>query len=84
MAVINRIAEYFEEMKEWRRYIHAHPELDMECHGTAAFVVERLRDFGVDEIHEKIGVSGCCRHYQRAWRGADDWAAGGYGRLADA
>lgn len=58
MAVINRIAEYFDEMKGWRRHIHAHPELDMECHETAAFVVERLREFGVDEIHEKIGVSG--------------------------
>ena len=58
MAVINRIAEYFDEMKVWRRHIHAHPELDMECHRTAAFVVERLREFGVDEIHEKIGVSG--------------------------
>ena len=58
MAVINRIAEYFDEMKGWRRHIHAHPELDMECHGTAAFVVERLREFGVNEIHEKFGVSG--------------------------
>lgn len=58
MAVINRIAEYFEEMKGWRQHIHAHPELDMECHETAAFVVERLREFGVDEIHEKIGISG--------------------------
>ena len=58
MAVINRIAEFFDEMKGWRRHLHAHPELDMECHCTAAFVVERLREFGVDEIHEQIGVSG--------------------------
>ena len=58
MAVINRIAEYFDEMKGWRRHIHAHTELDMECHGTAAFVAERLREFGVDEIHEKVGISG--------------------------
>ena len=58
MAVINRIAEYFEDMKEWRQHLHAHPELDMDCHRTAAFVAEKLRAFGVDEIHEKIGVSG--------------------------
>lgn len=58
MAVINRIAEYFDEMKQWRRHIHAHPELDMECHGTAAFVTDRLREFGVDEIHEQVGISG--------------------------
>ncbi len=27
-------------------------------HQTAAFVVERLREFGVDEIHEGIAESG--------------------------
>jgi len=58
MPVINRIAGYAEEMKTWRRWIHAHPELRLECHETAAYVAARLRDFGVDEIHERIGVSG--------------------------
>ena len=58
MPVINRIADFGEDMKTWRRWMHAHPELGLECFETAAFVVERLRDFGVDEIHEKIGVSG--------------------------
>lgn len=58
MPVINRIADFGEDMKTWRRWMHAHPELGLECFETAAFVVARLRDFGVDEIHEKIGVSG--------------------------
>ncbi len=58
MPVINRIADFGEEMKTWRRWMHAHPELGLDCHETAAYVVERLREFGVDEIHEKIGVSG--------------------------
>ncbi|MEM7438986.1 MAG: M20 aminoacylase family protein [Pseudomonadota bacterium] len=58
MPVINRIADFAEEMKTWRRHLHMNPELDLECHQTAAFVVEQLRAFGVDEIHEKIGVSG--------------------------
>ncbi len=58
MPVINRIAEYGEDMKTWRRWLHAHPELQLECFETAAYVVERLREFGVDEIHERIGVSG--------------------------
>lgn len=58
MPVINRIADYAEEMKTWRCWIHAHPELALECHETAAYVVERLKDFGVDEIHQGIGVSG--------------------------
>lgn len=58
MPVINRIAGYAEDMKTWRRHIHANPELQFECHETAAFVVERLREFGVDEIHEGIATSG--------------------------
>lgn len=58
MPIINRIADYAEEMKTWRRWMHMHPELGLECHQTAAYVVERLKEFGVDEIHEQIGVSG--------------------------
>jgi len=58
MPIINRIAEYHEDMKTWRRYLHAHPELQFDCHNTAAFVVERLREFGVDEIHPGIAQTG--------------------------
>ncbi|MFK7875279.1 MAG: M20 aminoacylase family protein [Paracoccaceae bacterium] len=58
MPVINRIAGLRDEMTEWRQYLHTIPELDMECHKTAAFVAEKLRAFGVDEVHEGIGVTG--------------------------
>ena len=58
MPVLNRIASYAEEMKGWRRYLHQHPELAFECHGTAAWIVERLRELGVDEIHEGIATTG--------------------------
>ncbi len=58
MPVINRIASYADDMKEWRRHLHQHPELGQQCHKTAAYVVERLREFGVDEIHEGIAVTG--------------------------
>ncbi|MBR2657928.1 MAG: amidohydrolase [Loktanella sp.] len=58
MPIINRIADYAEEMTGWRRHLHAHPELRFECHQTAAFVVEQLRAFGVDEIHEGIAKTG--------------------------
>lgn len=58
MPVLNRIADFAEDMKTWRRHIHMHPELGLECHGTAAFVVERLREIGVDEIHTGIAKSG--------------------------
>ena len=58
MPIINRIADYHDEMKEWRQYIHRNPELNFDCHETAAFVVKKLKEFGVDEIHEKIAESG--------------------------
>lgn len=58
MPVLNRIAAAAGEMKAWRQHLHAHPELKFACHKTAAFIVERLRSFGVDEIHEGIAESG--------------------------
>jgi hippurate hydrolase len=58
MAIINRIGDYAEDMKTWRRHLHMHPELSLDCFETAAFVVERLKEFGVDEIHEGIAHSG--------------------------
>lgn len=58
MPIINRIAEFHDDMKTWRQHIHANPELRFDCHETAAFVVARLKEFGVDEIHEGIAESG--------------------------
>ena len=58
MPVLNRIADFAPEMTAWRRHLHQHPELSFDCHGTAAFVAGRLRDFGVDEIHEGIARTG--------------------------
>jgi amidohydrolase len=58
MPILNRIASYAEEMKGWRRHLHMHPELAFECHETAAFIADRLREIGVDEIHEGIAKTG--------------------------
>ncbi|MDE0589346.1 M20 family metallopeptidase [Halocynthiibacter sp. C4] len=58
MAIINRIGDFTAEMTEWRHWMHQHPELGFECHETAAFVAEKLRAFGVDELHEGIAESG--------------------------
>ena len=58
MAVINRIAGYSEEMAAWRQHLHAHPELAFDCVNTAAFVVERLKAFGIEEIHGGFAKTG--------------------------
>ena len=58
MPVINRIADYADQMKVWRRYLHQHPELGTDCFNTAAYVVERLQEFGITDIHEGIAKTG--------------------------
>ncbi|WP_136442320.1 M20 aminoacylase family protein [Pacificoceanicola onchidii] len=58
MPVHNSIADMAETLKEWRRYIHQNPELGLECHQTAAFVVEKLKSFGISEIYTGIATSG--------------------------
>ena len=58
MPVINSIAAMQPEMTEWRRWLHRHPELAFDLPETAGFVAEKLRAFGVDEVHEGIATSG--------------------------
>ncbi|MFG6563645.1 M20 aminoacylase family protein [Sulfitobacter sp. 1A13421] len=58
MPVVNRINAFAEDMTAWRRHLHGIPELAFDCHETAAFVAERLRAFGVDELHEGIATTG--------------------------
>ncbi|NDV97797.1 M20 aminoacylase family protein [Salipiger sp. PrR002] len=58
MPIVNRIADYADEMRTWRRHLHQNPELSLDCHETAGFVVARLREFGITEIHEGIAQSG--------------------------
>ncbi len=58
MPVKNRFAELHSDITEWRRDIHAHPEVLFETHRTSALVAAKLRDFGCDEVVEGIGRTG--------------------------
>jgi len=58
MPVNNRIADYHDEITEWRHEIHRHPGLQYDVEETAALVVEKLKEFGVDEVVEGIGRTG--------------------------
>jgi len=40
MPIVNRIADLHDEIKVWRRDLHAHPELLYDVHRTAASVAE--------------------------------------------
>ena len=58
MPVKNRFAELHSEIAEWRRDIHANPELLYDLPRTSALVAEKLRDFGCDEVVTGVGISG--------------------------
>ena len=73
MPVINRIAEFHADMTEWRRDLHRHPELGLQETRTSGVVQERLRSFGVDEVHAGLagtGVVGVIHGSQPAGDGA--------------
>ena len=58
MPVLNSIAAMAPEMTEWRRWLHRNPELLFDLPKTSGFVADKLRAFGVDEVHEGIATSG--------------------------
>ena len=58
MSIIDRIAELHPEITAWRRDLHQHPELLYDVHRTAAFVAEKLKAFGCDEVVEGMGRTG--------------------------
>ena len=58
MPIVNRVADLHAEITAWRQDIHAHPELRYDVHRTAAFVAEKLKSFGCDEVVPGIGQTG--------------------------
>src|ERR1700761_1210257 len=58
MPIVNRVADLQPDIQAWRRDIHQHPELLYEVHRTAAFVADRLREFGCDEVATGLGKTG--------------------------
>ncbi len=54
-AVQSAIAPYLDELTAIRRDIHAHPELGLEEHRTAALVAAKLTEWGVEHV---TGIGG--------------------------
>ncbi len=54
----NLVEGLVDEVTGWRRHLHETPELGYEEVKTAAFVASKLREFGFDEVHEGVGVTG--------------------------
>ncbi|MHA6688795.1 amidohydrolase, partial [Mesorhizobium sp. A556] len=57
MPIINRIAEFHDEMTQWRHHLHANPELSFQEYETAKFIAEKLRSYGID-VTEGVGGTG--------------------------
>ncbi|NBB48286.1 amidohydrolase [Rhizobium sp. CRIBSB] len=58
MPLLNRASELQTEATEWRRHLHANPEILYDVENTAAFVEGKLREFGVDEVVTGLGRTG--------------------------
>ncbi|HSQ09907.1 MAG TPA: amidohydrolase, partial [Burkholderiaceae bacterium] len=55
---LTSILPHHEGLSELRRDLHANPEIGFEEHRTSALVAERLRGYGVDEVHTGIARTG--------------------------
>lgn len=58
MPILNRAAEMQDEVTAWRHELHRNPELLFDVHRTAAFVADKLRAFGCDEVVTGLGRTG--------------------------
>lgn len=45
------------EVEQWRKHIHSQPELGFKEFKTSAFIVEKLRSFGI-QVHQGLGGTG--------------------------
>jgi len=58
MTILPKIEAFAADLTAIRQDIHAHPELGFEEVRTAGIVTEKLRAYGVDEVHEGLGGTG--------------------------
>jgi hippurate hydrolase len=57
MSIKQEIQRDQQVLTEWRRGLHAHPEIAFEEHRTSAFVAEQLENFGI-EVHRGLAKTG--------------------------
>jgi hippurate hydrolase len=58
MPIVNRLADFADDIAAWRQEMHRHPEILYEVQWTAALVAEKLKSFGLDEVTTGIGRTG--------------------------
>src|SRR5471032_3070226 len=83
MPIVNRVADLHNEITDWRRDLHAHPELLYDVHRTAASVADKLKSFGCDEVVTAIGRTGVVGVIRGRKRGAGEVIGKTIGLRAD-
>ena len=58
MNILPIIKEAEAELKAIFEDLHRHPEIGFEEKRTSAIVAKKLKDYGVDEIHTGLGLTG--------------------------
>ena len=58
MNILPTIAQSTDELEAIFRDLHAHPEIGFEEVRTSGIVAEKLREYGVDEVHTGLGKTG--------------------------
>lgn len=58
MKTLPIIDDFTEEMNSIFKDLHAHPEIGFEEVRTSGIVEEKLRSFGIDEVHTGLGKTG--------------------------
>ncbi len=58
MPLLNRAIELQPEIAAWRRDLHMNPELLFDTERTSAFVADKLKSFGCDDVVTGIGRTG--------------------------
>jgi len=56
MAIINRVADFHDEMTKWRHELHSHPEICYEEVWTSDFIAGKLAEFGIDVVRGLAGT----------------------------
>lgn len=57
MNIPSRLRDWDKDFRQWRRDLHAHPEIAFEEHYTSDFVARRLEEFGI-EVHRGLAGTG--------------------------
>ena len=58
MNILPVISNFKDQMEVIYKDFHQHPEIGFEEVRTSQIVAQYLKDFGVDEVHTEIGVTG--------------------------